>query len=202
LTDCSIKQTCFMCPKTKKQFEEIRSEKRNLIMHSALHLFAEKGYHQASISQIAKRAGISKGLMYNYFDSKEALLGEIFQEGFNQAYENFDQNQDGILQKEEFVSFIYRLKTLINTNRSFWQLLAGLITQPGTLNSIKTVQIEGASEINKLLYEYFVELGCHNPKFEMVYCTSLLQGAFLQYILSPETYPIDDVIERIVKTYT
>jgi len=171
-------------------------------MHTALELFAEKGYHQTSISQIAKSAGISKGLMYNYFDSKEALLGEIFQEGFNQAYENFDQNQDGILQKEEFISFIYRLKNLIDENRSFWQLLAGLLTQPGTLSSLKSVHIEGYSDINKLLYEYFAELGCDDPKFEMLYCTSLLQGAFLQYILSPETYPIDDIIARIVKTYT
>lgn len=191
-----------MCPKSKEQFEEIRTEKRSLIMHTALELFAEKGYHQTSISQIAKSAGISKGLMYNYFDSKEALLGEIFQEGFNQAYENFDQNQDGILQKEEFVSFIFRLKKLIDENRSFWQLLAGLLTQPGTLSSLQSVHIEGYSEINKLLYEYFAELGCDDPKFEMLYCTSLLQGAFLQYILSPETYPIDDIIARIVKTYT
>ena len=191
-----------MCPKSKEQFEEIRTEKRSLIMHTALELFAEKGYHQTSISQIAKSAGISKGLMYNYFDSKEALLGEIFQEGFNQAYENFDQNQDGILQKEEFISFIYRLKNLIDENRSFWQLLAGLLTQPGTLSSLKSVHIEGYSDINKLLYEYFAELGCDDPKFEMLYCTSLLQGAFLQYILSPETYPIDDIIARIVKTYT
>ena len=191
-----------MCPKSKEQFEEIRTEKRSLIMHTALELFAEKGYHQTSISQIAKSAGISKGLMYNYFDSKEALLGEIFQEGFNQAYENFDQNQDGILQKEEFISFIYRLKNLIDENRSFWQLLAGLLTQPGTLSSLKSVHIEGYSDINKLLYEYFAELGCDDPKFEMLYCTSLLQGAFLQYILSPDTYPIDDIIARIVKTYT
>ncbi|HOE04788.1 MAG TPA: TetR/AcrR family transcriptional regulator [Bacteroidales bacterium] len=191
-----------MCPKSKEQFEEIRTEKRSLIMHTALELFAEKGYHQTSISQIAKSAGISKGLMYNYFDSKEALLGEIFQEGFNQAYENFDQNQDGILQKEEFVSFIFRLKKLIDENRSFWQLLAGLLTQPGTLSSLQSVHIEGYSEINKLLYEYFAELGCDDPKFEMLYCTSLLQGAFLQYILSPDTYPIDDIIARIVKTYT
>ncbi|HQL70220.1 MAG TPA: hypothetical protein PLA77_05290, partial [Bacteroidales bacterium] len=119
-----------------------------------------------------------------------------------QAYENFDQNQDGILQKEEFVSFIFRLKKLIDENRSFWQLLAGLLTQPGTLSSLQSVHIEGYSEINKLLYEYFAELGCDDPKFEMLYCTSLLQGAFLQYILSPDTYPIDDIIARIVKTYT
>ena len=63
-----------MSPRTKQQFEDIREEKRSLIMKVALELFAEEGYHNTSISKIASRAGISKGLLYNYFDSKEDLI--------------------------------------------------------------------------------------------------------------------------------
>ncbi len=61
----------------KDRFEEIRYERKKQIMNSALHLFATKGFHQTSISSIAKHAQISKGLMYNYFESKDALLCEI-----------------------------------------------------------------------------------------------------------------------------
>ncbi|HOY37691.1 MAG: TetR/AcrR family transcriptional regulator [Bacteroidales bacterium] len=190
-----------MCPKSKIQFEEIRRERRGLIMDTALRLFAEKGYHQTSISQIAREAGMSKGLMYNYFDSKEALLGEIFQEGFNQAYENFDQNQDGILQKEEFVDFVYRIKSLIDGNHNFWQLLVNLILQPGTLTSLGDFKLKGADDIDTLLREYFIALGYEDPEFEKTYCISVLQGAFIQYIFDHEKYPIDKVIERIVKLY-
>ena len=63
-----------MSPKTSGQFKEIRADKKQLIIDTALNLFANKGYHASSISMIAKEAKISKGLMYNYFDSKEALL--------------------------------------------------------------------------------------------------------------------------------
>ena len=61
-------------PKTPKQFEDMRSERRVSILEAALHVFAEEGYHSASISKISKYAKISKGLLYNYFESKEDLL--------------------------------------------------------------------------------------------------------------------------------
>lgn len=68
-------------PRTKKQFEKIRNEKIELIKNSALKLFAENGYHSTSISKIAKSAKISKGLIYNYFESKESLLHDIMFSG-------------------------------------------------------------------------------------------------------------------------
>ncbi|HRW21852.1 MAG TPA: helix-turn-helix domain-containing protein, partial [Bacteroidales bacterium] len=63
-----------MSPRTPEQFEEIRLSKHKLILDTAMKLFASSGYHNTSISKIAKEAGISKGLIYNYFDSKEDLL--------------------------------------------------------------------------------------------------------------------------------
>ena len=50
-------------PRTENQFEEIREAKRELIINTALHLFAESGFHTTSIRQIAKKAKISKDKM-------------------------------------------------------------------------------------------------------------------------------------------
>jgi AcrR family transcriptional regulator len=69
-----------MSPRTPEQFEAMRESRRKQIMDAALELFASKGYSNCSISQLAAQAGISKGLMYNYFDSKEALLMAIIEE--------------------------------------------------------------------------------------------------------------------------
>ena len=72
-------------PKTEEQFEEIRYVKKKLIMESALNIFAINGYDNTSISEIAKSAGISKGLMYNSFASKDNLHKAILLSGL----ENF-----------------------------------------------------------------------------------------------------------------
>ena len=48
--------------------------KRNKILGAATKIFAEKGYQYATISDIAKEAGISTGLLYSYFKNKLDLL--------------------------------------------------------------------------------------------------------------------------------
>lgn len=55
---------------------------RNLIIHSALTLFATKGYNDTSIADIAKTAGISVGNVYRYFKSKNEVLEEVIPEEF------------------------------------------------------------------------------------------------------------------------
>ncbi|HEY6906435.1 MAG TPA: helix-turn-helix domain-containing protein, partial [Ignavibacteriaceae bacterium] len=52
-----------MSPRTKEQFEKLRESSRTEILNAALELFAQNGFHGTSISQIAEKAGISKGLM-------------------------------------------------------------------------------------------------------------------------------------------
>ncbi|TVX88277.1 TetR/AcrR family transcriptional regulator [Paenibacillus agilis] len=60
--------------------------KKQSIMEEALALFAEKGYHQTSIQEIADRTGIAKGSVYSFFRSKEELMMTIFEHYHQQIY--------------------------------------------------------------------------------------------------------------------
>lgn len=51
--------------------------KRELILKSAAEVFAAKGFHDASINEIALRANIGKGTVYEYFSSKNELFLEV-----------------------------------------------------------------------------------------------------------------------------
>ena len=51
----------------------IREQRRHQILDAALHI-AEDSYHGSSMAAVAKRAKVSKGLIYNYFKSKEEIL--------------------------------------------------------------------------------------------------------------------------------
>lgn len=126
MTDRSTKK---MSPRTPKQYEEIRDEKRNLIMDVALEHFASDGYHNTTISQIARYAGISKGLMYNYFKSKEELLSEIIKRSAEEISAYFDPNKDGFLTDEEFVLFIRKLFLILRNKLSFWRLFYQFLMQ-------------------------------------------------------------------------
>ncbi|WP_274649335.1 TetR/AcrR family transcriptional regulator [Paenibacillus humicola] len=57
--------------------EQKKAETRLRIKEAALSLFAELGYENASIEQIAKQAGVAKGTFFNYFSSKEELICDL-----------------------------------------------------------------------------------------------------------------------------
>ncbi|WP_010632484.1 TetR/AcrR family transcriptional regulator [Sporolactobacillus vineae] len=52
----------------------MEASKEETILTAAIHEFAEKGFEQASTNRIAKQAGVSKGLIFHYFESKEKLF--------------------------------------------------------------------------------------------------------------------------------
>lgn len=56
---------------------EATEARRRLIVETAAMCFIEKGFHQTSIRDIANKAKISLGNVYNHFDSKAALIAEI-----------------------------------------------------------------------------------------------------------------------------
>ncbi len=64
-----------------KDVESVRDEstakRRRLIVESAAECFIEKGFHQTSVRDIAAKAKISLGNLYNHFESKAALIAEI-----------------------------------------------------------------------------------------------------------------------------
>ena len=58
----------------KPTFDNIPPEKRRRIIETATMEFAKKGYHDASISNIASKSGVSVGSIYKYFDNKQDLF--------------------------------------------------------------------------------------------------------------------------------
>lgn len=63
---------------TRKEQKEVR---RLQIIQTTLDLFVERGYYGTKTSQISRRAGISEGLLFHYFPTKEALLEELIHIG-------------------------------------------------------------------------------------------------------------------------
>jgi TetR/AcrR family fatty acid metabolism transcriptional regulator len=55
-------------------------EKRRAILHAAVRVFAERGYHGCRIADVARQAGVAYGLVYHYFRNKEELLESVFAE--------------------------------------------------------------------------------------------------------------------------
>lgn len=66
-------------------------EKLESILRTAAQIFAQKGYHQASIRDIARETGVSLSGLYYYFDSKEELLFLIQDHAFGTLLANLER---------------------------------------------------------------------------------------------------------------
>ncbi len=60
--------------------DEFEPEKRRAILHAAVRVFAEKGYHGCRIADVARAANVAYGLVYHYFRNKDELLESVFAE--------------------------------------------------------------------------------------------------------------------------
>jgi AcrR family transcriptional regulator len=61
---------------------EQRRTRRDQILRAAERVFAERGYHNASIADVIDAAGTARGTFYLYFDSKQKIFGELLDQLF------------------------------------------------------------------------------------------------------------------------
>ncbi|WP_167608813.1 TetR/AcrR family transcriptional regulator [Maribellus sediminis] len=185
-------------PKSQEQIDDIRKQKKQLIMDTALELFAENGFHATSISQIAKKAKISKGLTYNYFDSKNKILDELMNQGFNEIYDNLDLNKDGILTEDEFKFFISENFRLVRENLHYWKLFFSLLLQPQVSVVFAEQYKEKAEPLFLMFYQFIVSSGSKDPEKDLMAVASMIEGAFLYIVAAPDVFPIDKMEEAVI----
>lgn len=64
------------------------------IINSAISIFAEKGFHNAKISDIAKEANVATGSVYRYFKNKEDIIIKIFEELWSKLFSEIENLTD------------------------------------------------------------------------------------------------------------
>jgi AcrR family transcriptional regulator len=190
-----------MVPRTDEQYEEIRLKRKQQIAGVALELFATDAYQNTSVSKIAAKAGISKGLMYNYFKNKESLLHYILIEGLKDKLDVFIQLFKNMDSREKFRAMVEMIFGMIRKDPHYWKLYFSLAIQPIVLESLQNILQEIGMEFLKLIQEYFIKKGSSDPAAEAWVLTAAFDGAFMDYLVMPETYPLERVIDMIVEKF-
>ncbi len=188
-----------MSPRTEKQYELIREERKTQIKKVALEIIHEEGFEGTSISKIAKRANISKGLLYNYYESKEEMIKEIILDGFEPFIEIFDPNKDGVLTPEEAKYFINELFHILKSNLKYWRLYFSVMLQPKVMALISDSLKKIIESISKVLFNYFKWKGSDNPEVDIRIILALVDGICFHYIMDPHNFPLEQIKERLYK---
>ena len=85
-----------------RKFHSLEAEKQERIINAALKEFARNGYEKASTNEIVEEAGISKGSLFNYFNSKKELylfLLDYVAEMIEKIYSQVDWNETDFFER-------------------------------------------------------------------------------------------------------
>lgn len=134
-------------PRSKEQFEEMRKATREKIHSAAMQLFVHQGFGSTNVQDIADKAGISIGLLYRHYKTKDQLFHELVAyavEGLKRNITFFESGQSPKTLLTHFVDEVYsdmihgeelaHLMILINQS-----LLAGAATASESYEEILQV---------------------------------------------------------------
>ena len=137
----------------KPTFDNIPKEKKKRIIDVATKEFAKNGYHDASISAIASKSGISVGAVYKYFENKQDLFLTIVDEGIHRM-ENMllglaQEDVDVIIKVEKI------LREIIKASREE-SILLKLYNSMTAINDDKLAR-QFAKEMETVTSEIYIE---------------------------------------------
>ncbi|MBE0641745.1 MAG: TetR/AcrR family transcriptional regulator, partial [Bacteroidales bacterium] len=174
-----------MSPRTEQQYERMRQHRREQLMETGLRLFAELGYENTSISLIAKEAGISKGLMYNYFESKEALLNEVVRQGIEEMLMPLGGEPRPFTSQDDLKWFVRTNLNELMGNQHHWKLYYQLLLQPAVSSRFDKLQREVSEPWMRFLIDYFNEQGHPDSRIRAFVFGALLNGIGLNLVMNP-----------------
>lgn len=151
-------------PRNKETNLKIKDERREKILASALSLFASKGLAATKISDIAGKTGMSQGLVYHYYKSKEEifiwLIGSAMQK-MNEAALNLEKLP--VSAKEKIILAVDGLLSGFETNANTASYYF-LITQTALADAYPAEAKEIIRSQNDVKYEVMVRIFSEGQK--------------------------------------
>ena len=201
MTGRSVNQLSFGMPlKREERIEELRETSIAKILDAALELFSSHGYEYTSMSQVARHAGISKGLIYNYFDSKEALLKAMIQslqQQENKFLELFEHEDPNFGLEEMFKLFFQEIRQ----NTRIWKMITALSLQLDKFDFVHDIALKKLEGYYVLFQEQLEKIGYPNPEKETKLLAAIFDGIGLHYFIIREDYPLDEIEEYLIQKY-
>jgi AcrR family transcriptional regulator len=175
--------------------------KKQDIVVAALKLFATRGYASTPVSLIAKTAGVSQGLMYNFFSSKEELLREMIKLGAEDIATSMQGYRTVSNAKDAIRMHVQKTMAIIQEKKEFWKLLHAVRLQRLVLGAVEDQFQQIVRTTTATFEKVFRQLKYPNPKLEAVLFLTQIDGLVILY-LQDENIPLKKLAQQLINRYT
>lgn len=183
-------------PRTKEQFEAMREATREKIHSAAIKLFSQKGLSATGVQEIADTAGISVGLLYRHYKTKDEIFGDMVTQALDGLAETgrlFESDMPPVDVMRMFTEEI--LSDLLNSDEFVQYMM--LLTQPFMMNQ-DFPWMRRVLEYDKLMFSQIARLikrgqdagqfKSGDPDSMAQYYFSIIQGVCMMKHFLKESY--------------
>ncbi|USK77116.1 TetR/AcrR family transcriptional regulator [Peribacillus frigoritolerans] len=191
-------------PRTPEENDRIRQASKEKICAAAMELFIKQGYYATSISDIAKHAAISKGLLYNYYKGKEELLSEMVEARIKEVVEVMEEAFTLNTPREQLERIINGAIDNIHQKPEVHRFYLHLQTQPESDEELKKYSqliIEENARQFEFQCKIFESMGETEPRKRSLYFSSVLQGIMLMISTYQQGFPIEEIKNQIIREF-
>jgi len=182
-------------PRTTKDNALLRQASIKSIKSAALHLFSERGYNGVSIQEIATRAKVSKGLVYNYFESKESLFGSLIVESFERSNPMMRALYNKELPPFERLEMVSMESIrFLREHLEYWRLLLSLMLHKDTMQHIPEAALEHKAALMDTYMLLMKEIGFKEPLQETILIAAVMDGIDLQMMVAGPDHPAEQMM--------
>jgi len=178
--------------------------KRNMILDASLGVFTARGFHEATMDEIASASGVAKGTLYRYFESKEDLLEQLLTETRGKILDRFGRvfsESDDVL--EQIQSFIEEWIAFIEENHALYRLIQAEGTR--LRGGIQTIFYEALISNLPMIKERVVSMDDAGALKTISFHTvvygifGFIDGVVRKWFRSDMEYPLSDELPTILE---
>ncbi len=189
-----------MFPTNGSHFSVISSmvkTKKEVILDTALSLFADKGYDATPTSLIAREAGVSEGLIFKHYQNKENLLEAVVKAG----YRRITDKSKGLVVEDDPAKLICNIldmpQKLVEDERNFWRMQFRLVDEEISQKH----HIRFSHSVMQKLVEAFKKLGYKEPELESEVIMLMVEGLWRQFLHDPDQAHFTKMLDLIKSKY-
>ncbi len=185
----------------------VSGDKREAILRAAIKVFAEKGYFNSKVADIAGEAGIADGTVYLYFKSKDDILHSIFDRAMAEFIGEGKREIEGLGSPEKKLRRIAELHLeKLGADRELAVVFQ--VELRGSTKFMEEFSAAGFAEYLDIICKTIADgqaIGIFRNDIKPVVCAKVLYGALdemvTNWILSKKQYPLAPMADQVLKIF-
>lgn len=175
---------------------------KDKILQEAVKLFSKKGYADAGTDEIILNSGISKGLLFYHFGTKEGLLDAVIEKAWqiiqeSCKFETFEKNAG-----RELRQLIKNMTHSLKVDFDYWKVYASILINDELSKKLEPNLPDPSDAYRKQTIDLFNKMGKNNPLRWAMFFDIQFKGVYFGYISDPESFQLENARQVMIDMFT